>query len=83
MLGVQRAGGDFIGAPRGETRISEGDTLTLYGRSEIIARLDRRAASLEGQREHYRAARVHQRTEQRQQDEPDDPQAGGAEPEQE
>ncbi|MFG0285969.1 MAG: TrkA C-terminal domain-containing protein [Phycisphaerales bacterium JB039] len=70
VLGIQRAEGDFIGAPRGETRIAEGDTLTLYGRSEIIARLDRRTASLEGQREHYRAARVQRRTEERQQDEP-------------
>ena len=83
VLGVQRAGGEFVGAPRGETRIAEGDTLTLYGRSEIIARLDQRTASLEGQREHYRAARIHQRTEQRRQDEPEEPGAAGDEPKRE
>jgi uncharacterized protein with PhoU and TrkA domain len=44
VLGVVRRDGSYIGAPRGGTRLKAGDTVLLYGRSPILADLDRRPA---------------------------------------
>lgn len=44
VLAVQRADGDFIGAPRGMTQVHPNDTLVLYGRSAVLSDLDRRPA---------------------------------------
>lgn len=43
VLGIERADGSFIGAPRGEERVEAGDSLLLYGREdrmeEVVKRL--------------------------------------------
>lgn len=52
VLAVKRANREFVGLPQGSTRILAGDTLILYGKSEDIARLDTRQASIHGTIEH-------------------------------
>ncbi|MFG0326447.1 MAG: TrkA C-terminal domain-containing protein [Phycisphaerales bacterium JB037] len=71
VLGIERGEGEFLGAPRGRTRVEPGDTLTLYGRRKLLRQIDQRRADLDGQREHYRAARVQRRVEERQTDDPE------------
>lgn len=39
VLSVRRSDGEHIGAPRGETELREGDTLTVYGADTAIERL--------------------------------------------
>ncbi len=55
VLGVQRADGTYIGAPTGNTKIAEADTMILYGRHEALAELDRRRAGLRGDSAHKKA----------------------------
>lgn len=55
VLAVQRANGDFVGAPRGPTVVHPGDTLVLYGRAPVLSDLDRRPASEEGDHAHEEA----------------------------
>jgi hypothetical protein len=42
VLGIQRAGGDYIGAPRAEDPIHAGDTLVLYGWVDRLREIDQR-----------------------------------------
>lgn len=58
VLGVVQKAGTYIGAPRGGTRLEPGDTVLLYGRSPILAELDRRPAHGEAA---HRAAVAEQR----------------------
>ena len=55
VLGIQRPGGNYLGAPDGGTRILPGDTLILYGRGGAIEELDQRTSSVRGDREHEEA----------------------------
>jgi hypothetical protein len=55
VLGVQRADGSYIGAPTGRTKISENDTMILYGRQEALVELDRRRVGLRGDSAHKKA----------------------------
>lgn len=55
VLGVVRRDGAYLGAPRGGTRLAPGDTVLLYGRSPILADLDRRRADPGGERAHRAA----------------------------
>lgn len=52
VLGIQRADGSFIGAPRGGTVIHTYDMLVLYGRSAVLADLDARPADQRGDKAH-------------------------------
>lgn len=52
VLGVKRNNGDYIGAPRGQTKIYPDDTLVLYGRASLLESLDKRAGNAAGDREH-------------------------------
>ncbi len=52
VLGVRRADGAFIGAPRGHTAIHEHDTLVVYGFADVIADLGARKVGFEGDRAH-------------------------------
>ena len=63
VLGIQKPKGGYLGAPRGETKIHARDVLLLYGRSSVLNNLDRREAGIEGQIEHYKAAREHKERE--------------------
>ncbi|GAF93821.1 unnamed protein product, partial [marine sediment metagenome] len=42
VLGVERADGTYLGAPRGDTILLTGDTLIVYGPQKTIGELDRR-----------------------------------------
>lgn len=55
VLGIHRADGDYIGVPRGETEIGEGDVLVLYGSGDDIDELRTRRRDLEGEEEHAQA----------------------------
>lgn len=59
VLGVQREDGSYLGAPRGDTPIEPGDTLTLYGSGPRLAELDRRPAGPEGDEAHAQAVADH------------------------
>jgi TrkA-C domain len=61
VLGVVRRDGTYIGAPRGTTRLQVGDTVLLYGRSPVLAELDRRRADPGGERAHRAAAEEQRR----------------------
>lgn len=55
VLGITREDGGYVGAPKGSTRIDEGDTLLLYGRSEDLKELSRRRKGIAGDAEHNEA----------------------------
>lgn len=52
VLGVKRDDGDYIGAPRGQTKVYPGDTLVLYGRAALLESLDERTGDAAGDKEH-------------------------------
>ena len=52
VLGIRRADGSFVGAPRGDTRVHEHDTLIVYGYADILADLGTRKVGMEGDRIH-------------------------------
>lgn len=55
VLGIQRPGADYRGAPGPSTRIRAGGTLILYGRGAVVCELDDRRAGDEGDEAHERA----------------------------
>lgn len=57
VLGVTRKDGSFTGTPDGSTRIHPKDTLILYGRGDLVARLDRRRKGVGGNLAHAEAVR--------------------------
>lgn len=63
ILGIYRSDGSYVGAPVLSTRIHDGDTLILYGRSKVLQNLDERRAGAEGEAEHEQARRDQQREE--------------------
>jgi K+/H+ antiporter YhaU regulatory subunit KhtT len=52
ILAIKRKTREYVGVPQGSTQVMEGDTLIVYGKSDDIARLDDRKASVHGQIEH-------------------------------
>ncbi len=48
VLGVKRPDGTYLGAPKGPTCIRDNDILIMYGRSPVLAELDRRDAGWRG-----------------------------------
>jgi hypothetical protein len=50
VLGVQRAGGAYEGAPAGNLVVDAGDALIIYGNSGALDELDRRPAEESGPR---------------------------------
>jgi K+/H+ antiporter YhaU regulatory subunit KhtT len=73
VLGVHRDGGAYIGAPDGDTVIVPGDVLTLYGREDRVAELDRRVRGDAGDRAHAAAVDEQEAVEARE----DEVEAGG------
>lgn len=59
VLGIERADGSYVGAPRGRYTIHEGDVLVLYGTEESLDELNERLAGAEGEAAHERAKRDH------------------------
>lgn len=63
VLGIEKPGGGFIGAPRGRTKIDAGDVLVLYGRDDLVRDLDERKKDLRGQAARYKAMAEQKRLE--------------------
>jgi hypothetical protein len=61
VLGVRRPNGIYIGAPKGSTLLHEGDTITLYGRSPVLADLDNRRDNIVGELAHNHSKADQQR----------------------
>ncbi len=55
VLGIKRNNGDYLGAPVGETRIEDNDTLILYGRTDLLNQLESRREGVSGDQEHREA----------------------------
>ena len=55
VLGINRLDGSFVGAPRGSTNILAGDSIILYGKLGMLARLDARGRGYAGEVEHQQA----------------------------
>lgn len=55
VLGVEKSDTSYIGAPRGETRLENNDTVLLYGRIEVVQNLDERRSGSDGNWEHHKA----------------------------
>jgi len=66
VLGVQRKGRSYVGAPRGSTVIKPGDLVTLYGPEALLRALAAREAGEDGERAHEDAIKAEsaRRTEQ-------------------
>jgi hypothetical protein len=60
ILGIQRRGGVYIGAPLGASRIHEGDVLVMYGPMSRLEELDRRQTGEQGDKAHQNAIVEHQ-----------------------
>lgn len=71
VLGVERQDGTYLGAPRGETKIKDGDTLLIYGRQERIHEIDQRPAGAEGSRKHVDAV-IQQKEQQQEEVDPEE-----------
>lgn len=61
VLGIYRDNGDYVGAPRADTRIYAGDLLVLYGRSANLSELDQRQEDAAGEAAHDRAVNEQRR----------------------
>lgn len=59
VLGIRRGeDGKYVGAPKGDTTVHAGDTLTLYGPIDRIEELDRRRQGRQGDDAHQQAVEV-------------------------
>lgn len=59
VLGIQRQGLGYIGAPTADAVILAGDTLIVYGQTERMRDLDERRRDEQGQRAHQEACEAH------------------------
>lgn len=66
VLGIQRADGRYVGAPKGTATIRPGDVLVLYGPREALDSLDTRPRGRRGDRERRARAREYLRELERQ-----------------
>ncbi len=57
VLGIRRKDGSYLGAPQMNAKISEGDTILFYGRSETLQEISTRQAGPTGDEAHRRAIR--------------------------
>jgi len=55
IIGIRRKSGNYIGTPHGDTKITEGDQLILYGRKNSLQNLEKRKQDIAGQHEHEKA----------------------------
>lgn len=55
VLGIEKPNGDYLGAPRGHTRLEVDDCLILYGQQESLLDLDERHAGMDGNVKHMLA----------------------------
>ncbi len=55
VLGIEKPNGEYLGAPRGHTRLEPDDCLILYGQQTALLDLDERCAGMEGNVKHMLA----------------------------
>ncbi|MDP6523628.1 MAG: TrkA C-terminal domain-containing protein [Kiritimatiellia bacterium] len=55
VIGIRRATGSYIGAPKGQTEIGAGDVLLMYGRDSLLKELDQRCCGPQGDDAHKTA----------------------------
>ena len=65
VLGINKADGTFLGAPRGQAKLRAGDTLILYGSRKVLSNLDQREAGSRGNWEHVQAVDEQLQTQKR------------------
>jgi hypothetical protein len=58
ILGIERADGGYIGAPKGSVVIRPGDELIVYGKQEMLQALERRRAGHQGDEQHEKAVAI-------------------------
>lgn len=58
ILGIKRADGRYIGAPKGSVTVRSGDELVVYGKQEMLKSLERRRAGELGDRQHDEAVEL-------------------------
>ncbi|TWT85990.1 potassium/proton antiporter [Posidoniimonas polymericola] len=75
VLGLQRPGKPYVGAPTGDTTIEAGDTLILYGRVERIEELDERRHGRRGDAAHKEAVEEHEQEKEEQEEHLEDDEA--------
>ena len=52
VIALSRKSGSFLGNPRGDTEIKDGDTLIVYGRAETLNKIEKRSKGKNGKKEH-------------------------------
>lgn len=57
VLGIRRKDGSYLGAPQMDAKMSEGDTILFYGRSDTLQEISTRQAGPTGDEAHRRAVR--------------------------
>ena len=63
VLGITRPGGDWLGAPDGDTVLHAGDVLVVYGREDRVCELDDRRGGATGDAAHAAAVADQERLE--------------------
>jgi len=59
VLGIKRKNGPYLGAPRGDVKLQEGDVLTCYGKASVLEDLAQRRPGSAGDDQHERSAEAH------------------------
>ncbi|MAT15184.1 MAG: potassium transporter TrkA [Planctomyces sp.] len=72
VLGIERADGHYIGAPRGDTLMHVNDNLLLYGQAQVLKNLDERRQGAMGNWEHHKAVEHQQQVILHERDEEDE-----------
>jgi len=57
VIAISRKDGNYLGNPKGDTRMKEGDTLIVYGRAESLRKIETRFRGKRGNREHDKMVR--------------------------
>jgi NhaP-type Na+/H+ and K+/H+ antiporter len=52
VIALSRKNGNYLGNPRGNTKIRDGDTLIVYGRAETLNNIEKRLKGFKGKIEH-------------------------------
>ena len=67
LIGIKRDDGNYVGTPQPETKITPGDRLILYGRTNTLRNLEKRKQNLKGDQEHEKAVKEQSREKEKQQ----------------
>lgn len=65
VLGIETSNGTYLGAPRGDTILTTGDTVLMYGPGSVLSGLDQRDRGHTGNWEHHIAVEQQVATEQK------------------